>query len=309
MRIKNRQFETLEQLEIIDIADEGKSIAKHGDLVVFVTGAVPGDVVDAKVTRKKKSFLEAKVLKFHTYSPDRIPAFCKHFGVCGGCKWQHLSYEKQLFYKQKQVLDCLQRIAKVDTEGLVTPIKPSANTTYYRNKLEYTFSNRRWLTDEDMKITDEQRNMNGLGFHIPGMFDKVLDIETCFLQADPSNSIRLVVKDFALKNDITFYEIRKQQGFLRNMIIRTTNNDEIMLIFSFFYEDEKWRNALLKHVSGMFPEITSIMYVINPKCNDIISDLEIQCYKGNPYIIEKMGDLQFKIGPVSFFQTNSIQAY
>jgi 23S rRNA (uracil1939-C5)-methyltransferase len=277
--------------------------------VVFVTGAVPGDIVDAKVIKKRRNFLEAKVINFHKYSDDRINPFCKHFGVCGGCKWQNLSYEKQLFYKQKQVKECLQRIAKIDVEGIILPIIPAVNTKYYRNKLEYTFSCRRWLIDEDMHVADENRNMNGLGFHIPAMFDKVLDIETCYLQREPTNAIRLAVKDFSLKNNITFFDLRKQSGFLRNMIIRTTLIGEVMVILSFFYDDKNWRNSVLEHIVENFPEVTSLMYVVNTKCNDVITDLEIQCYKGNPYIIETMGDLQFKIGPVSFFQSNTLQAY
>ncbi len=199
-----KHYSSLERLEIIDIADEGKSVAKYGDIVVFVTGAVPGDIVDARVIKKRRNFLEAKVINFHKYSDDRIKPFCKHFGVCGGCKWQSLSYEKQLFYKQKQVQECLQRIAKIDVEGIILPIIPSANTKYYRNKLEYTFSCLRWLLDEDMQVADESRNMNGLGFHIPGMFDKVLDIETCYLQREPTNAIRLAVKEYALKNNLQF---------------------------------------------------------------------------------------------------------
>ncbi|MFA4852080.1 MAG: 23S rRNA (uracil(1939)-C(5))-methyltransferase RlmD [Bacteroidales bacterium] len=304
-----KHYSSLERLEIIDIADEGKSVAKYGDIVVFVTGAVPGDIVDAKVIKKRRNFLEAKIINFHKYSDDRIKPFCKHFGVCGGCKWQSLSYEKQLFYKQKQVQECLQRIAKIDAEGIILPIIPSANTNYYRNKLEYTFSCRRWLLDKDMQVADESMNMNGLGFHIPGMFDKVLDIETCYLQREPTNAIRLAVKEYALKNNLQFFDLRKQTGFLRNMIIRTTQAGEVMVIVSFFHDEKKLRDAILEYISNSFPEVTSLMYVINPKCNDVITDLEIQRYKGNPYIIETIGDLRFKIGPVSFFQSNTLQAY
>ncbi len=304
-----KHFGIIENIEINDIADEGKAVARYNDLVVFVTGAVPGDIADVKVTRSKRNFLEAKAINFHKYSEDRTLPFCKHFGICGGCKWQYLNYEKQLFYKQKHIEDCLQRIAKVDTNGIITQIKPSGNIKYYRNKLEYTFSGYRWLTDEDMLENADNRNMNALGFHIPGKFDKVLDIETCYLQSEPTNAIRLSIKDFALKNELPFYDIRKQTGFLRNLIIRTSVNGEVMVILSFFYEDKKWCDAVLEHVSDNFPEISSLMYVINPKCNDVISDLDIICYKGKPYIIEEMGKLKFKIGPVSFFQTNSVQAY
>jgi 23S rRNA (uracil1939-C5)-methyltransferase len=304
-----KHFGIIEQLEIIDIADEGKSVAKYGELVVFVTGAVPGDIVDVRVTKSKRNFIEARVVNIRKPSVDRILPFCKHFGTCGGCKWQYLSYEKQLEYKQKQVNDCLQRIAKINTDGILLPVKASANTTFYRNKLEYTFSCYRWLTDEDMKFPEDGRNMNALGFHIPGKFDKVLDIENCYLQGEPSNKIRLLIREFALKNDLAFFDLRKQTGFLRNIIIRTTLSGEVMVIVSFFHDDDIWRNALLDHISVTFPEITSLMYVINDKCNDVITDLEIQCYKGNSYIIETMGKLKFKIGPVSFFQTNSLQAF
>jgi 23S rRNA (uracil1939-C5)-methyltransferase len=304
-----KHFGIIEQLEIIDIADEGRSVARYNDLVVFVTGAVPGDIVDARVTRSKRNFIEAKVVKIIKPSADRILPFCKHFGTCGGCKWQYLSYAKQLEYKQKQVSDCLQRIAKINTDGILLPVKPSLNTTFYRNKLEYTFSCYRWLTDDDMQYPEEGRNMNALGFHIPGKFDKVLDIETCYLQEEPSNAIRLSVREFAFKNKLSFFDLRKQTGFLRNIIIRTTLTGEVMVIVSFFHDDEEWRNALLEHIAVTFPQVTSLMYVINNKCNDVITDLEIQCYKGNPYIIETMGALKFKIGPVSFFQTNSLQAY
>ncbi len=302
-----KQFGTIENLEITDIADEGKSVARHNDFVVFVSGAVPGDIVDARITRTKRRFLEAKAVLFHKYSDDRTTPFCTHFGVCGGCKWQYLNYEKQLFYKQKHVEDCLQRIGKVDTQGKLLPIIPSENIKFYRNKLEYTFSCYRWLTDEDMKIESEGRDMNALGFHIPARFDKVLDIEECFLLAEPTNAIRLSVKEFALKNGLEFFDLRKQTGFLRNMIIRTTLKGDVMVIVSFFHDDDIWRNALLEHISENFPQVTSLMYVINSKCNDVISDLEIQLYKGDPFIIEEMDNLKFKIGPVSFFQTNSLQ--
>jgi len=302
-----KQFGIIEHLEITDIAEEGKSIARHNNFVVFVSGAVPGDIVDAQITRTKRRFLEAKVVNFHKYSDDRTEPFCSHFGVCGGCKWQYLTYEKQLFYKQKHVEDCLERIAKVDTKGKLLPIIPSENIKFYRNKLEYTFSCYRWLTDEDMQNESEGRNMNALGFHIPGRFDKVLDIDTCYLQAEPTNAIRLSVKAFALKNELEFFDLRKQTGFLRNMIIRTTLKGDVMVIVCLFHDDDTWRNALLEHIAATFPEVTSLMYVINPKCNDVISDLEIQLYKGDPFIIEEMENLKFKIGPVSFFQTNSLQ--
>ena len=304
-----KQYGILEGLEMIDIADEGKSVARFGELVVFVSGAVPGDVADVKITRSKRNFLEGKAVNIQKLSGDRTEPFCQHFGVCGGCKWQYMNYEKQLFYKQKLVKDCLERIAKINCDEILLPILPSQNTRYYRNKLEYTFSSYRWLTDEDMKEEAEGRNMNALGFHVPGRFDKVLDIETCYLQREPTNAIRLSLKEYALKNDLPFFDLRKQTGFLRNIIIRTAENGELMVIISFFYENEEWQNSVMEHLAANFPQITSLMYVINSKGNDTISDLEIKCYKGNPFINEEMGSLKFKIGPVSFFQTNSLQAF
>lgn len=304
-----KQYGILEGLEMIDIADEGKSVARYQDLVVFVTGAVPGDIADVRIYKAKRKFLEGKVVNFHKYSEDRTEPFCQHFGICGGCKWQYLNYEKQLYYKQKHVKDCLERIAKINCSEILLPIIPSENTRYYRNKLEYTFSCYRWLTDEDMQFTSDSRNMNALGFHIPGKFDKVLDIEQCYLQDEPTNLIRNGLKEFALKNDLPFFDLRKQQGFLRNIIIRNTSIGELMVIVSFFHENEEWQKLVMDYLASNFPQITSLMYVINPKCNDTISDLEIKCYNGNPFITEEMDKLKFKIGPVSFFQTNSKQAY
>lgn len=307
MRKVKKQFGILEKLEMIDIADEGKAVAKSGDHVIFVKGAVPGDIADVKITRSKNNFLEGSAINFHQYSADRATPFCRHFGTCGGCKWQYLNYEKQLYYKQKHVSDCIKRIAKTDTEGIVLPIIPSEKTIFYRNKLEFTFSCYRWLTDEDMKTESENRNMNALGFHIPGRFDKVLDIETCFLQSRLSDEIRLSIKDFGQKNNFTFFDLRKQTGFLRNIIIRTTLTGEIMVIVVFFFEDREKRTLMLNHISETFPQITSLMYVINSKQNDIITDLGTECFSGNPFITEQLGALKYKIRPVSFFQTNSVQ--
>ena len=299
----------ISNLEIVDIAEDGRSIGRHENVVVFVKDAVPGDWVDVKIIKKKKKFIEGKVDKIITPSPNRIIPFCEHFGTCGGCKWQYLTYSQQLFYKQKQVEDCLQRIAKIEIDGIIQPIKPSARIQHYRNKLEYTFSSYRWLTDKDMENSSEELNMNALGFHIPGRFDKVLDIQNCYLQNAPSNDIRLFIKDYALKNKLTFFDIKKQTGFLRNIIIRTSLTGEVMVIVVFFYDDEVMMNSLLDELSNRFPEITSLMYVVNSKKNDIITDLKINCYNGNPYIIDMMGTLKYKIGPVSFFQTNSLQGY
>lgn len=300
----------LYNLEIIDIAAEGKAVAKFEDMVVFVSNAVPGDVVDVQITRKSKNFREGYPVFFHKYSDKRVDAFCSHFGVCGGCKWQNLSYVQQLIYKQKQVTDCLQRIAKVELPE-INKIIASEHTTYYRNKLEFTFSNKRWLTKEEMPEDGIQavHNMNGLGFHVQGMFDKVLDIEKCYLQKEPMNKIRNGVKKFAIENNLTFFDLRKQEGFLRNMIIRNTASENLMVIIVFFFEDKQNRELLLNYLAEKFPEITSLFYVINNKRNDSVSDLEPVLYKGEDHITEEMEGLKFNISPKSFFQTNSLQAY
>jgi 23S rRNA (uracil1939-C5)-methyltransferase len=297
--------EIIKNLEITDLADEGKSVARHEGLVVFVKGAVPGDIADVRITKRKKNFLEGKIENIIKPSDDRRKPFCRHFGICGGCKWQHLDYKAQLFFKQKQVEDSLSHIAGLDTAGIVLPIIGCDNPQYYRNKLEFTFSDRRFLTDED--DFDAPKELNGLGFHIPRRFDKVLDIHECYLQREPSNAIRNEIRSFALENKLEFFNLRQQQGFLRNIIIRSTR-DELMLIVIFFHEDEIMRQAILDHISSSFPDITSLMYVINPKKNDTITDLKIELYKGNPFIIERMEELSFKVSPVSFFQTNSEQA-
>lgn len=302
---KNKEKIIIENLEIIDIASEGKSIAKHNDLVIFVRNAVPGDIADIQIINKKSNFYEGVAVNFHKYSEKRVTAFCEHFGLCGGCKWQNLSYEDQLFYKHKQVVENIKHIGKVD-DFEVLPIFPSSETTYYRNKLEFTFSNHRWLQRDE--IGNENIDYNGLGFYMPKMFDRVLNINHCYLQREPSNSIRLALKKYAHDNNLSFYDIRKGVGFLRNIIIRTSNTNEVMLIVAFFYDDKIEINKLLNFVSEKFPEITSLMYFVNPKSNDSYSDLDIKLFKGLDYITEQMGDLKFKIGPKSFYQTNSGQA-
>jgi len=298
----------IENIEISDVASEGLSIARHNELVVFVTNAVPGDVVDIKIFEKKKSFLKGTAINFRTYSSKRVEPFCEHFGTCGGCKWQYLAYNEQLFYKQKQVTDNLERIGKIEV-SCVLPIIPSENTTYYRNKLEYTFSNKRWLNERDMDKRDELNDMNALGFHIPRFFDKVLDINNCYLQPSPSNEIRLAVKAYAEKEQLSFFDLRKQEGFLRNLIIRTTSKSGLMVILVLFYEDKTSRENILNYIYQEFPQITSLFYIINSKKNDSIADQELCLYKGNPYLLEEMEGLHFKISPVSFYQTNSEQAY
>ena len=299
----------LEKVEITDIAAEGKAIARVDELVVFVPLTAPGDIVDIQLTRKRSHYAEGKAVAFHRYSPVRSTPFCEHFGICGGCRWQHLPYEEQLRYKQKQVTDNLRRIGKIEPEESL-PIIGSAKTICYRNKLEYTFSNKRWLTENEISSDDEINQSDGVGFHIPNRFDKGLDIQKCWLQDDLSNRIRLFIKDFCLTHDgYPFFDLRLQEGFIRTLIIRTSSTGEWMVIVVFYREDKARREVLLNQISNEFPEITSLMYVINGKCNDTITDREVLLYAGKDHLIERMEDLQFKIGPKSFFQTNSEQAY
>lgn len=311
MARKKREQPILEEVTITDVAAEGKAIAKVDDLVIFVPYVVPGDVVDLRIRRKRKRFAEAEAIRFHTYSPTRTEPFCEHFGVCGGCKWQMLPYEEQLKYKQQQVYDNLKRIGKVDFPE-ISPIIGSKKTTFYRNKLEFTFSNKRWLTREEIEQDVVYDQMNALGFHIPGAFDKVLDINTCWLQSELSNTIRNAIKAYALKHDYSFFDIKEHKGMLRNLIIRTSSTGEVMVILSCQIKSDKEKQQfedILQYLSDTFPEITSLQYVTNNKLNEIITDLEIQTYKGKPYLYEEMEGLKFKIGPISFYQTNSEQAY
>ena len=310
MNRKNNKFPLYEKLEITDIAAEGKAIARKDEMVIFVNNVVPGDVVDVQINKRKKNYKEGYPVFFHEYSKDRITPFCEHFGLCGGCKWQSLPYEKQLYYKEKQVSDQLIRIGGLELPG-IEPIKGSVKTTFYRNKLEYTFSNNRWLTSEEIKNdTDkENRDIRALGFHIPGMYDRIIDINSCHLQPEPSNSIRLEVKKFTAQNNYSFFNHRKKEGYLRNLIIRTTSIGEVMIIISLFSYDKEKQEALLNHLWSTFSNITSLMYVINDKLNDSITDLDIVLHKGRDHIFEEMEGLKFKIGPKSFYQTNSDQAY
>ena len=297
----------LEQISITGIAAEGKAIARYKEKVVFVPHVIPGDVVDLQVTKKKSAYLEARAIRFHTYSPQRVQPVCEHFGICGGCKWQMLPYPDQLAYKQQQVTDNLSRIGKIELPPL-QEILGSEKTEFYRNKLEFTFSNKKWLTTEELNA-DEIRNMNGVGFHIPGMFDKVLDIHKCWLQDDISNQLRNEIRAYATQHGLTFFDLRRQEGFLRTMMVRTTSTGELMLIVVFFYEDEALRTDLLNHMAEKFPQITSLLYVINSKANDTITDQEVITFRGSDAIVEEMEGLKFKIGPKSFYQTNSEQAY
>jgi 23S rRNA (uracil1939-C5)-methyltransferase len=306
MRRKTHSDLVFEDLEITDAGAEGNAVGRAGEIVVFVKNAVPGDIVDVKVFKKKKNYAEAKIINIKKYSDKRVDPECTHFGFCGGCKWQNMSYENQLFYKQKQVEDSLFRIGKLDIKEIL-PIKPSENIFFYRNKLDYSFSTYRWLTQEDMNKEDVS-NRNALGFHIPLHFDKVIDINKCFLQPEPSNQIRLKFKQYALNNDLSFYDPRGKSGLLRNLIIRNTTQSDLMVIIVFGYNDEEKIKDACEFLSVSFPEITSLIYIVNEKSNDTISDLETHTYKGLDFMIESLEDKKFKIGPLSFFQTNSIQA-
>ncbi len=308
MRRKFKKDIFLENLEIVDIAEEGRGVARHEDLVIFVEKTVPLDVVDVKLTMKKKNYAEATPILFHKKSPYREEPFCTHFGTCGGCKWQNMSYERQLIYKQKHVTDCLTRIAKVALPE-PEPILGSEIRKYYRNKLEFTFSNKRWLTTEQKRDEENQGSMLALGFHVPKKFDKIIDVETCHLQEDPSNAIRLAIKKFTEENDFTYFDIKQQVGLMRNLVIRIASTGEIMVIVQFYEDDETKRNLLMHFVKEQFPEITSLMYIINQKGNDSFHDQDIVLFHGVGYIEEAMEGLKFRIGPKSFYQTNSLQAY
>jgi len=304
---RKKELPLLEKVTITDIGSEGNAIARVGNMVVFVPMLIPGDVVDLRVIRKRKKYLEGKVIKFHEYSPDRIKPRCSHFGVCGGCKWQHLPYEMQLKYKEKQVRDNLTRIGKIELP-VMNPIIGSADIYNYRNKLEYTFSNKRWLTKEEVESETEFEREGALGFHIPGLFDKVLDIQECHLQPDPSNSIKNVVREYAIKHELEFFDLREQKGFLRNLVIRNSLEGNVMVIVVFFYEDVEKREGLLNFLSAQFPQITSLQYVINLKKNDSLTDQEPILYRGENHLVERMDKLKFRIGPKSFYQTNTRQA-
>ena len=311
MARKKKELPLLEKVTITDVAAEGKAVAKVNELVIFVPYVVPGDVVDLQVKRKKNHYAEAVAVKFHEKSPLRTEPFCSHFGMCGGCKWQCLSYEEQLKYKQKQVFDNLTRIGKVELPEF-RPILGSEKTRFYRNKLEFTFSNKRWLTEEEVKQDVKYDQMNAVGFHIPGAFDKVLAIDKCWLQDDISNQIRNAVRDYAYAHNFPFFNLRTQEGLLRNIMIRTSSTGELMVVLQCKVTDDEGRRKMeeiLQFMADSFPQITSLMYVINNKCNDTIGDLDVEVFKGNDHIFEEMEGLRFKVGPKSFYQTNSEQAY
>ncbi|MCD8741321.1 23S rRNA (uracil(1939)-C(5))-methyltransferase RlmD [Mucilaginibacter roseus] len=299
-----------ENVAIIDIAEEGKGVGKADDFVLFVDKAIPGDVVDVNVFKSKKNFGEGRITELKKASEHRVQAFCKHFGTCGGCKWQHMTYDAQLTFKQKAVADAITRLAKLDAGGIM-PIVASPADKYYRNKLEFTFSNKRWLYDGENR-EDQQLDMNALGFHIPGRFDKILDVEHCYLQAEPSNSLRNSIREFVKQHGYSFYDLKQHTGALRNLIVRTSSTGEVMVVVVFAYATDEEVQKLMGFIEAEFPQITSLLYIINHKKNDTIFDQEVVAFKGPEYIYEEMpspnGVIKFRIGPKSFYQTNSIQA-
>lgn len=311
MARKRKEFPILENVTITDVAAEGKALARVNDMVVFVPFVVPGDVVDLKIRKKKHSYCEAEVVRFVKYSETRAEPVCQHFGVCGGCKWQNLPYEEQLRAKQQQVFDQLSRISHVQLPEF-NPIMGSQLTLHYRNKLEFGCSNKRWLTREQVASGETFDTMNAIGFHITGAFDKILPIEKCWLMDDLQNRIRNEIRDYALANGITFFDLRQQVGLLRDVMIRNSDTGEWMVLVQFHFEsegDQQTAEALLSHLGERFPQITSLLWVDNQKCNDTFGDLPVQVFKGNDHIFEVMEDLKFKVGPKSFYQTNTLQAY
>ncbi len=305
---KRKELPVVEGVEITGVAAEGKSIARVNDMVVFIPYGAPGDLVNIKLDKKKRSYAEAHIVEMVKPSDRRVQPKCEHFGVCGGCKWQHIPYEDQLRYKRDQVVDALTRIAKVDIPD-VNPTLGSQETFFYRNKLEYTFSNKCWITFEDLRSGKEIEDRNALGFHIPGAFDKVLDIKKCWLQDDLSNRIRLFIRQYTLSKGYAFYDIKAQQGFMRTLMVRIASTGEVMLIVVFAQDDKEKIEDVMSAVAAEFPQITSLLYVVNQKVNDTISDQTVVTYRGRDYINEEMEGLRFRIGPKSFYQTNSHQAY
>ncbi len=304
--MRNREEIIIEDLEILDAGAEGKAIARYNDVVVFVPHAVPGDIADVKIMKKKRRFMEGSILRLKHPSPLRIEPVCKHFGVCGGCKWQCMKYAAQLEFKRKQIADNFIRIGKLNIPE-IPPVAGADPIYFYRNKLEYAFADRRWLLPSE--LADESvRQSEGLGFHVPNVFDKVIDITECHLQAEPSNSIRNTIREYCTEHELSFYNTRQWTGLMRNLVIRTTSDGQVMLIVVFGHPDDAIV-PMLKYLSERFPEITSLNYVINEKKNDTISDLPVTLFKGVPYLEEQMEDLTFRIGPISFYQTNSKQAY
>ena len=296
----------IEKVLITDIANDGKAIARLDNRVLLVKQAVPGDIVDVKVIKMQSNYYEGYPVNFHRYSDIRTEPFCEHFGICGGCNRQNIIYEKQLQFKENEVYNNLTRIGKIEIPEIM-PILASPLQKFFRNKLEFSFSNRRWLTRTEIESEQKKLNTNGIGFHIPGMFDKVLDINKCWLQNEPSNAIRLAIKEFARNNLFSFFDFRLQKGFLRNLMIRTTSTGETMVIIVFFHENENARHLIFNHLIELFPQVTSWMYVINSKSNDSLTDQTVLLFHGRDYIVEEIENLKYKIGPKSFFQTNPLQ--
>ncbi|MFN5170444.1 MAG: 23S rRNA (uracil(1939)-C(5))-methyltransferase RlmD [Cyclobacteriaceae bacterium] len=309
-----KKGDILSGLTLLTMAAEGKCVARHNGQVVFVQGGAPGDVVSISLTKIKSSFLEGRVERVEQRSPHRDEPFCEHFGLCGGCSWQHIQYQEQLRYKQQQVVDHLERIGGLALPAL-QPILGSARTRHYRNKLDYTFTADRWRTKEELQNPSPDVSGVGLGYHIPRMYDRVFDVNNCYLQPEPSNAIRLLARQTAINHQIPFFDLRKQVGFLRTLTIRTTTKGEVMVILQVTYDEMSWIDRMLGTLTDAFPQITSALYIINGKRNDTFHDLDITCWKGNAYITECMprasgaGELQFRVGPKSFYQTNSQQAY
>jgi len=298
---------SLKNIEIIDTADKGKSVAKHDGMVIFLEGGVPGDICDITVLKRRKKFWKARIEKIHTYSARRTKPKCEHFGTCGGCKWQNMKYQSQLDFKQTQILNNLKKIGGIELSPN-QDILGSENKYFYRNKLEYTFSNKRWLTLDEIQSGEKIIDKNALGFHVPGIFNKVIDINNCYLQKEPSNTIRLSVKQFADENKLTYFDIQNHTGLLRNLMIRTSSTNDLMVLIQFYEDDKKSIKLLMEHIRTSFPEITSLLYIINQKANNTIYDQDVICYNGKDHIIEEMDGLFFKVGAKSFFQTNSEQA-
>jgi 23S rRNA (uracil1939-C5)-methyltransferase len=300
-----KKNQIIQQVEITDISSEGLAIGRINEMVVFVKGAVPGDVVDVEITRKKSNYREGKAIVFHTLSDRRTEPVCQHFGSCGGCKWQNMKYSEQLYFKHKQVEQTLRRLSKVELPE-IEPILGSPNEYFYRNKMDYAFANKQWLTHEEM--VENIPFAPALGFHVPKYFDRILDITKCHLQPDPSNEIRLAIKKFTTEHSYTYFDARHKEGFMRNLLIRTTISGEVMVIVVFFYRDEEKIEMLMQHLKDTFPNITSLNYIVNEKGNDTIYDQDIIVFNGTPFITEQMGELRFKVGPKSFYQTNPVQA-
>ena len=304
---KKDKHPIIENVEITSIGAEGNAIARIDNEVIFVPMLIPGDVVDIRVKKKHRRYIEGTVVRFHKYSPDRIKPVCEHFGVCGGCKWQHLPYDLQLKYKEQQVVDALQRIAKVELPE-ISPILGSEKIYEYRNKLEFTFSNKRWLTDDEIRSDVDFDKADALGFHIPGLFDKVLDIKDCHLQPEPSNAIREAIKRFCRRKGFSFFDLRQQTGFMRTLVIRNNQAGVFMVIVVFFLDEKERREELLDYIAKEFPCVKSLMYIVNNKRNDSLTDMVPICYKGEDHLVEEMDGLKFRVGAKSFYQTNSKQA-